>query len=191
MKFSRVFILSLFALLTSCTAILVKTTGEQGIQENPQARTFPTVLEDQSIETKIIVNMKSQQPEFKQSRFDVISHNGIVLLVGQVQSEELKFLATEIAGNASSKVRKIYNELEVTGKTTMITRTNDAWISTKVRTQMIASSAIPFSRIKVITENGSVYLMGLVNREEAQNATSLVSNISGVNRVVNVFEYTN
>jgi len=191
MKFRRVFILSLFALLTSCTAILVKTTGEQGIQENPQSRTFPTVLEDQSIETKIIVNMKSQQPEFKQSRFDVISHNGIVLLVGQVQSEELKFLATEIAGNASSKVRKIYNELEVSGKTTMITRTNDAWISTKVRTQMIASSAIPFSRIKVITENGSVYLMGLVNREEAQNATSLVSNISGVNRVVNVFEYTN
>ena len=191
MKLSRAFVFPLFALLASCTTILVKTTGEQGIQENPQARTFPTVLEDQSIETKIIVNMKSQQPLFKKSRFDVISHNGIVLLVGQVQSEELKSLATKIAGEASSKVRKIYNELEVSGNTTLITRGNDAWIGTKVRTRMIANSSVPFSRIKVVTENGSVYLMGLVNREEAEKATSLVSNISGVARVVNVFEYTN
>jgi osmotically-inducible protein OsmY len=176
---------------TGCTTILVEATGPEGLQEDPGKRTTGARVEDQSIETKIVVNMKSQEPAFRNANFDVISHNGVVLLIGQVQSEELKQRATEIASQASAKIKRIHNELEVSGKTGLLARSNDAWISTKVRAQLLADDAVPSDQVRVITENGSVYLMGMVNQQEGDNAAALARNISGVTRVVKVFEYLN
>ena len=178
-------------LITSCTTILVKTTGEQGISEDPAERTAGARVEDQSIETKVIVNMKSQEPEFRKANFNVISHNGVVLMVGQVVSNELKNKASEIASQASSKIKRIHNELEIAGKTSLIARSNDAWIATKVRTLMLTNSDVPFRQIRVVTENGAVYLMGLIDQSNGDNAARLARNVSGVTRVIKVFEYIN
>ena len=178
-------------LITSCTTILVETTGEQGISEDPAERTAGARVEDQSIETKVIVNMKSQEPEFRKANFNVISHNGVVLLVGQVVSNELKNKASEIASQASSKIKRIHNELEIAGKTSLIARSNDAWIATKVRTLMLTNSGVSFRQIRVVAENGAVYLMGLINQSNGDNAARLARNVSGVTRVVKVFEYIN
>ena len=177
--------------ITSCTTILVETTGEQGISEDPTQRTAGARVEDQSIETKVIVNMKSQEPEFRKANFNVISHNGVVLLVGQVASSEMKNKASEIASQASSKIKRIHNELEVAGKTSLIARSNDAWVATKVRTLMLTNSGIPSGQIRVVAENGAVYLMGLIDQSNGDNAARLARNISGVTRVVKVFEYIN
>ncbi|MFT4885889.1 MAG: osmotically-inducible protein OsmY [Pseudohongiellaceae bacterium] len=182
--------ISLF-LLNSCTAILVKTTGEAGIQEDPRQRTAGAVVEDQSIETKVAVNMKSQEPAFKSSNFSIISHNGVVLIVGQTESENLKASATSIASLASSKIKRIHNEMEISGKTSMLSRSNDAWIATKVRTLMLTNKEVPSDQIKVIAENGSIYLMGLINQKEGDRAANLARNVSGVTKVVKVFEYIN
>ena len=176
---------------TACTAFLVEATGEAGIQEDPTSRTTGQVIEDQSIETKIKVNMKSQEPAFRNAHFDVISHNGVVLLVGQVESETLKSRATEIASQASTKIRRIHNELEVAGKTGFLARSNDTWIATKIRTLMLTNAEVPSGQVRVITENGTVYLMGLISEMEGDNAANLARNVSGVNRVVKVFEYIN
>jgi len=178
-------------LITSCTTILVETTGEQGISEDPAERTAGARVEDQSIETKVIVNMKSQEPEFRKANFNVISHNGVVLLVGQVVSNELKNKASEIASQASSKIKRIHNELEIAGKTSLIARSNDAWIATKVRTLMLTNSGVPSRQIRVVAENGAVYLMGLINQSNGDNAARLARNVSGVTRVIKVFEYIN
>jgi osmotically-inducible protein OsmY len=169
----------------------VEATGEAGIQEDPTSRTTGQVIEDQSIETKIKVNMKSQEPAFRNAHFDVISHNGVVLLVGQVESEALKSRATEIASQASTKIRRIHNELEVAGKTGFLARSNDTWIATKIRTLMLTNAEVPSGQVRVITENGTVYLMGLISEMEGDNAANLARNVSGVNRVVKVFEYIN
>ena len=182
---------ALLLIFTSCTTILVETTGDQGMQEDPGKRTTGAIVEDESIETRVIVNMKSQVPEFKKSHVDVHSHNGVVLLVGQVQSQELKERATQIAAGASSKIKRIHNELEVSGKTGFLSRRNDSWISTKTRTQLLADDVVPSSQVRVITANGSVYLMGMVNQRQGDSAAALVRNISGVTRVVKVFEYIN
>ena len=178
-------------LTTSCTTILVETTGEQGISEDPTERTAGARVEDQSIETKVIVNMKSQEPEFRKAHFDVISHNGVVLLVGQVASDDLKNKASEIASQASTKIKRIHNELEVAGKTSLIARSNDTWIATKVRTLMLTNSDVPSGQVRVIAENGAVYLMGLIDQGKGDNAARLARNVSGVTRVVKVFEYIN
>jgi len=187
----RLLLVAVALLITSCTTILVETTGEQGISEDPAERTAGARVEDQSIETKVIVNMKSQEPEFRKANFNVISHNGVVLLVGQVVSNELKNKASEIASQASSKIKRIHNELEIAGKISLIARSNDAWIATKVRTLMLTNSGVPSRQIRVVAENGAVYLMGLINQSNGDNAARLARNVSGVTRVVKVFEYIN
>jgi len=187
----QLLLLAAALLLTSCTAILVKTTGEQGISEDPSQRTAGARVEDQSIETKVIVNMKSQEPEFRKANFSVISHNGVVLLVGQVASNELKNKASDIASQASTKIKRIHNELEVAGKTSLIARSNDTWIATKVRTLMLTNSGVPSGQVRVIAENGAIYLMGLIDQSRGDNAARLATNVSGVTRVVKVFEYIN
>lgn len=178
-------------LLSSCTTILTKTTGDAGIQEDPTERTAGAVVEDQSIETKVAVNMRSQEPAFNSSHFSVVSHNGVVLIVGQTESEQLKKRATTIASQASSKIKRIHNEMEVLGKTSLLSRSNDAWIATKVRTLMLTNKEVPSDQVKVIAENGSIYLMGLINQEQGDRAANLARNVSGVTKVVKVFEYIN
>ena len=191
MSLKRFLLVAVALLITSCTAILVETTGEQGISEDPAERTAGARVEDQSIETKVIVNMKSQEPEFRKANLNVISHNGVVLLVGQVVSNEMKNKASEIARRASSKIKRIHNELEIAGKTSLIARSNDAWIATKVRTLMLTNSGVPSRQIRVIAENGAVYLMGLTDQSNGDKAARLARNVSGVTRVVKVFEYIN
>ena len=191
MKIYRVLVLVALLVTSSCTAILVRTTGEQGIQEDPSERTVGAVIEDQVIETKIIVNMKSQNAAFKQAHFDVISHNGVVLLIGQVESEHLKMLATEIASQASIKIKRIHNELEVTEKSSFMDRSSDLWIATKVRTLMLTDNKVPSSQVRVIAENGAIYLMGLIRQSDGDNAANVARNVSGVTKVVKVFEYIN
>jgi len=191
MNFSKILALLLLLIVTSCTAILVRTTGDQGIVEDPTERTAGAIVEDQTIETKVIVNMKSQEPAFKQANFDVISHNGVVLLVGQVESEALKARATEIASQASVKIKRIHNELEISGKTSYLSRGNDSWIATKVRTLMLTNGDVPSDQVRVIAENGAIYLMGIISQAEGDNAANLARNISGVTRVIKVFEYIN
>lgn len=184
--------LSLALLLAStvgCTTVLVQTTGEQGMVEDPTERTAGAIVEDQSIETKVLVNLKKLEPELKKANIDVVSHNGVVLLVGQVASETLKARATAITSDSSTKIKRIHNELEVAGKTSLLSRSNDSWVATKVRTLMLANNSVPSGQIRVITENGAVFLMGLVSQADAQQATDLARNVSGVTRVVKVFEY--
>ncbi|MBT3531311.1 MAG: BON domain-containing protein [Gammaproteobacteria bacterium] len=191
MKLRHFLLITLMLVTTSCTSILVRTTGGQGIEEDPTERTAGAVVEDQSIETKIAVNLRSFEPDFRQANVQVVSHNGVVLLIGQVGSENLKSRATEISAEASTKIKRIHNELEVAGQTSLISRSNDTWIATKVRTLMLANSEIPSSQVRVIAENGAIFLMGLINQAEGDNAANLARNVSGVTKVVKVFEYVN
>ena len=72
---------------------------------------------------------------------------------------------------------------------TFLSRTNDSWISTKVRTQMSANKDVPSGKIRVITENGTVYLMGMVSQAEGDKAALLARSVAGVSKVVKVFDY--
>ena len=189
MKIYRFIAVALLLASTGCTSILVATTDENGIQEDPGVRTAGTIGEDESIETKVTVNMRSMEPAFDDSYFNVVSHNGVVLLVGQVQSEALRIRAGQIAAEASAQIRRVHNELEVAGQMTFLSRTNDSWISTKVRTQMSANKDVPSGKIRVITENGTVYLMGMVSQAEGDKAALLARSVAGVSKVVKVFDY--
>ena len=176
-------------IVSSCSTILVNTTNREGMQENPARRTPGAVVEDQSIETIIAVNLKADGLAFRETRFNVVSHNGVVLLVGQIESGSMKQKATEIISKASSKIKRIHNELEITEKKGILSRGNDTWIATKVRALMIANDQISANQVRVVVENGAVYLMGILTESEGNTAANVARNVVGVTKVVKVFEY--
>lgn len=176
-------------LMGGCATILTETTGEEGIAEDPTRRTAGTVVEDQSVETRILVNLRSRESAFRDASINVVSHNGIVLLVGQVPEEALIDRASEIASDTSSHVRRVHNELQVAGRRSLLSRSNDTWLATKVRTQLAFNEDINADRMRVIANDGRIYLMGIVGREEGDRAARLARNVGGVTRVVTAFEY--
>jgi len=184
-------IFSFLFFLNSCASVISATTGDEGIQEDRGRRSMGAVVDDNSIETTIKVNLNAADEQLKKAHINVVSFNGTVLMVGQVPSQEMKNLATRVARTSSSRVKEVYNELEVAGTTTFLSRSNDAWLTAKIKTLMLADSEVSGLRTKVISENGVVYLMGLVSQEDANKTVNLVSNTKGVTKVVRAFEYIN
>lgn len=183
-------IFSLIFLMQGCSTIVSATTGNKGVQEDRGRRTMGSMLDDGIFETAIKVNIDAADDALKSSHINVVSFNAVVLLVGQVPSQDLKNLATRVATSTNTRVKTVHNELEVAGATTFLSRSNDAWLSSKLKTLMLADPTVSGMRTKVVTENGVVYLMGLLTQEEANQAVELVSNSGGVTKVVRAFEYT-
>ncbi|MOA44908.1 Osmotically-inducible protein Y precursor [compost metagenome] len=86
-------------------------------------------------------------------------------------------------------MKQVHNELQILPPSSLLARQNDTWLTTKIKAQMLADANIPGSRIKVVTENGIVYLLGLLTKQEAAQATNLVQGVSGVQKIVKLFEY--
>ena len=179
-----------FGLLLSLggCANLIDATHNQPLAEDTSKRTTGSLIDDELIEIKALVNIGKASEELQQSHISVTSYNGIVLLSGQVPSSEARQRA-EAVTNEIRKVRKIHNELTVAGPTSAIVRTNDSWLTTKIKSKMIADPLLLSRDIKVVTENGAVYLMGLVNEAQAKQAVDITRNTSGVQKVVKMFEY--
>lgn len=173
--------------LSSCTAIVDRTTSEP-INSDPGERTLGTYLDDERLEVIVGVNINKADPQLKLAHVDVTSFNNIILLTGQVPTQELKLLAGDTASKVNM-VKKVHNELQIKGNTALLVRTNDAWLSTKVKAVHIADKLIDSSKVKVIVEDGVIYLMGALTQAEANYAAEVTSKISGVQEVVKVIEY--
>ncbi|MFY0992394.1 BON domain-containing protein [Halomonas sp. C05BenzN] len=173
--------------LAGCTTV-TGVTNPGTIDENYGKRTLGTQVEDESIETKIGHNLRRTDARLGDARINVDAYNGVVLLTGQVPSEELKNKATEVAGEVRN-VREVHNELTVAGNLPASQRLSDTWLNTRIRTNLASNESIESGRIRVITENASVYLMGIVSRAEADRIVGAVSRIGGVQRIVKVFDY--
>jgi osmotically-inducible protein OsmY len=157
------------------------------IEDEPGERTMAQVIEDNNIETKITVNIPAENEAFQKSHLIIVSYNGYVLLAGQVNDVILKETATTVARKVKG-VRRIYNELELGPPTSALTRTSDAYLTTRIKSALLADSDIAGTRIKVVTENSVVYLMGLVSPQEAEQISRIAAGVSGVDRVVQLFE---
>ncbi|MEP6389340.1 MAG: BON domain-containing protein [Halioglobus sp.] len=173
-------------LLSGCGSLLA-TFQSNEIKDDPGERTMSQQLADEGIETKAVVNIHAANEAFDNAHLVVVSFNGYVLLAGQVASEQLKAQATEVVRGVRD-VRRIYNELEVASPSSGMTRTSDTWITTKVKSWLLGDTSTEGLRVKVVTENGVVYLMGMVTAEEANRIADAAADIGGVQRVVRLFE---
>lgn len=178
--------LMLMLTLSGCAKIIGVTTSEP-IQINNNKRTLGTKINDNQIETVARVNLDKGGQQLKEANINIDSFNGIVLLTGQVPNEQARQQAGDIVGKINP-VRQVHNELVVAPNHDFQSSSKDSWITTKIKTKLVASS-IQSRRVRIITEARTVYLMGLVSRYEADRITDSAKNTRGVAQVVKVFEY--
>ncbi|MCH9644082.1 MAG: BON domain-containing protein [Gammaproteobacteria bacterium] len=119
----------------------------------------------------------------------VATFNRIVLMVGTAETPALRTQAYQIVSRIQN-IRKIYNQVTIGKPLSLGQRTDDTWITTKVKSAMLLQKGLRSAQIKVVTSNNVVYLMGLVSPEQGLLAADVARQISGVNAVVKVFEYT-
>ncbi|MFT6388994.1 MAG: osmotically-inducible protein OsmY [Cellvibrionaceae bacterium] len=177
-------------LINACTTIIDASTKDP-LQPDPSQRSFGTYIDDKKLEVIVGVNIRKADSRLRQSsNVNITSFNGVILLTGQAPAPELRILAGDTATKVHG-VRQVHNEIQMKGNSPFLTRSNDTWLGTKVKTALLAGNNVKGLKIKVIVEDAVVYLMGLATQAEANIAANLSSNVSGVKEVVRVFEYTN
>jgi len=175
-------------LLQGCAPVVVGGAAT-GASVAYDRRTAGTVIDDQGIEFKASYALFNNKEIYDQSHINVTSYNGIVLLTGETPSESLKQKVTaEI--KKIPKVRRIHNELAIAAPSALPSRSSDGWITSKIKAKMTTDEKTDPFHVKVVTERGIVYLMGMLSRAEGERAVNLVKNTAGVQRVVKIFEYT-
>lgn len=147
-------------------------------------RSTGVYVEDENIEWKARGRLVER---FKDSHVNVTSFNLTVLLTGEVPTEQMKQEVGEAIRGISS-VKNVVNELVVGGSSTYTSRASDSLITTNTKTRFINNGKFSINHVKVVTEAGTAFLMGIVTREEGDAATELARSTSGVSRVVKVFE---
>jgi osmotically-inducible protein OsmY len=152
-------------------------------------RPVQTITDDQNIEYTAHSEINQTPPLNQNSHISVVSYNHAVLLVGQVPSDSVR-TQVEALVQSLPKVSRIYNQLQVRPETSMMQRSKDTWITTKVKANMLAEKNLNSGQIKVVTEDGAVYLMGIVTKHQSRVASDVARRVTGVKRVVTLFEYT-
>lgn len=171
--------------LTGCLPAVVGGAAAGGVMAADR-RTSGIYIEDQGIEIKAEKNIKDQLGD--KIHVNVTSYNRNVLITGEADDEATKAKAEAIV-KAVDNVKHVTNELAIDMKSTISNRNNDAYVTSKVKARMLKEGRFPANYVKVVTESSVVYLMGLVTKQEAEDAVEIASGTDGVYRVVKVFEY--
>lgn len=178
--------------LSGCAGLLVGGTAV-GVSVAHDRRTTGTVVDDQTIELKLYDALNKKLPPGNQ--ISITSYNGVVLLTGRTVSNAARWQAEDIARNfREPPVRIVHNELVIGPPSPLSVESNDALLTTKVKTALFQINYIPGfdpTRVKVVTSQSVVYLMGLVRSNEANAVANVTSQVGGVQRVVTLFELIN
>jgi osmotically-inducible protein OsmY len=183
--FIPVFALALTQLQGCATAVVAGTVTAVSAVNDP--RSLGTQIDDSSIEVKAMLELMKDDGLDKHTHLNVISYNGAVLVVGQAPNKFLVDTAINILKKIKG-VKQVHNQIKLGTPVSFTTKTNDAWITTKVKTDLLTDDHVKGHDIKVVTENKVVYLMGLVSEEQGNKAAQRAANIAGVEQVIKVFE---
>ncbi len=180
-------VLGTVVLLQGCAAAVIAGTASAVTAANDR-RTIGSQIDDNNIEIKASIALSEVERLEKFANVSAVSVNGIVLLVGQVANEEMRNEAQRTIEGVSG-IRKIHNQIRIGSNIGITTQTHDSWLTSKVKAQLLTAKDISSNNIKVVTENAEVFLMGLVSDSESTQAVNITRNVSGVERVIKVFEY--
>lgn len=177
--------LTTLAGLSGCGLLVVGGAAATTAVVATDRRTAGEQVEDKAIELKVGSEMRKLFGE--KARINSVSYAGLVLLTGDVPTEQDKQKAGQTAQNVE-KVKKVVNELRVGELTALSVRTNDSWITSKVTTTLINTQGVPTRTIVITTERGIVYMLGKVTSAEGEMAAKATASVGGVNKVVKLFE---
>lgn len=153
-------------------------------------RTMGTQIDDETLEEKVLSAIKKDEQIKAEGRVNVVSYNTRILLIGQVPDNNLKEQATNLARGVEL-VDEVYNELHLAQPISIGQIAKDSWITTQIKSKLFVNSNVKSTDVKVITENGEVFLMGNLTQSQADAAAEVARNVSGVNKVIKVIKYLN
>jgi len=185
MNIKIISVLLLSGLLVSCAGVVV--VGAAGSMMVYDRRSLPTIEKDSRI-FYVINNAIAKNRGFYHSHVSITSHNQIVLLTGEVTSEDLKIQAEKIA-QGTPNVQRVYNELTINEPISIRQRSKDTLMTGEIRSKMLAKEGLASGSIRIITENANVFLMGTVSREQSNLAVNVARQVEGVKKVVKIFQY--
>lgn len=175
----------MICLLQGCVALVAGAAGGVIVYDR---RDIKTMKKDQKLRHDINTTIQRDK-QFKNTHVVVAVFNRNVLLAGETPLASQRVTAEKVA-RSQPGVGRIYNEIAISSPTTLMTQSSDAWLTTKVKAELFGTRDLKSGSFKVVTENGVVYLMGVVTHEQADLAVGTARRISGVQRVVKVFQYT-
>jgi osmotically-inducible protein OsmY len=186
MRLAIIALLATLPFLQGCAPLIAGGAAATGIVISQDRRTVGSLTEDEGIELKAASRVGER---FKDGvHVNVTSYNRMVLLTGEVPDAAARTEAERIAW-AVENVRGVHNEMAIAGVSSYTVRSNDALITSKVKARFLDGQKFNPLHVKVVTENSIVYLMGLVRKQEANDATEIARTTSGVQKVVRVFEF--
>ena len=177
-------------LASGCVPLIVGGVAT-GVLVADDRRTSGTVVDDQNIELRLANDVSTQFG--KVSNTNLTSFNRVVLITGEATTEQVR-AGIEKLVRAYPNVRHVQNEMQIAGPSSLTARSNDSFITGRVKARIVDNQArgkdprVQANHVKVVTEAGVVYLMGLVTGAEADQAADIARTTSGVTRVVRVFE---
>ena len=178
-------------LLQGCVAAAiggVAVAGATKVATDP--RTVGTQIDDETLEERVKSAIYKDQQIKSEARISITSYSGRILLTGQVPNDNLREIATSLAKGVQN-VNDVYNEVRVGPKVNFSQISKDAWITSQIKSKMLVDSKVKTSDVKVITENNEVFLLGNVTHDQGNAAAEVARNVSGVTKVVKVFNYLN
>ncbi|PIJ52031.1 osmotically-inducible protein OsmY [Erwinia sp. OLTSP20] len=188
MKALSVFAIALSALLLQGCAAVVIGSAAVATKTATDPRTMGTQVDDGTLELRVNNALAKDKQIKNDAHINVTAYQGKVLLTGQAPDTALASRAKQIAMGVEGTT-EVYNEIRQGEKASLGTMSSDTWISTKVRSQLLTSDLVKVSDVKVTTENGEVFLMGLVTQQAGQAAAEIASKVSGVKHVTTAFTY--
>jgi len=187
-KYSKLVSILIFAAAIQGCAVATVVAITAGATMATDRRSFGNQIDDQSIEFSAYNNLAKQKALADNTNLHIVSVNGSILIVGQAANTYLRDLAVKTITHVKG-VNQVHNQIRIGSNTSITTQTNDIWLTSKVKSALFASNEVNAKDIKVVTENGEVFLLGLVSKKEAESAIDITRNISGVSRVFKAFEY--
>ncbi|ACQ68353.1 osmotically-inducible protein OsmY [Candidatus Williamhamiltonella defendens] len=188
MKINLAAIVLSSVILQGCVGAVLIGAAAVATKSAVDPRTIGTQVDDSTLELRVI-NAINKDPKLKkEAKISVTAYQGKILLTGEAQSSELSERAKAIVAKVEG-VSEIYNEIRQGRPVDLATTSSDIWITTKVRSQLLSILSIKSSKLKVVTENGEVFLLGLLTRKEGESAAEIASKVSGVKHVTTAFTY--
>lgn len=176
--------------LQGCIFVVGAAAGAAAITGVYDHRKIGKIAVDQKMTNDIVDKINAIPGLTQSSHIAVAVFNQNVLLTGETPDPAQRQQA-EYATRSVPNVGQVYNQISIRGPISSLTRASDSWITAKIKTQMLATKGLKSGTIKVVTENGTVYLMGLVSRDQADAAVQIARQVAGVLKVVKIFQYTN
>ena len=173
--------------LQGCVAAVIGG-GAVAAKVATDPRTTGTQIDDETLEFKVENAVEKDAQIKAEGRVNAVSYNGRVLLIGQVPNSDVKDTATALAKGVEG-VNEVYNELTVSPKISFAQISKDSWLTTQVKSKMFVDGRVKATDVKVISENGEVFLLGNVTQSQANAAADIASKLSGVKKVIKVFKY--